>query len=237
MGVSEAESREFQAHLSDPRAQEVRVEVCAAVADEVAGIGHRVGLMQRIYGLSSTVEGLGLSIKIAGDLAQGSFVLLHWRRFYAAAATARQLIETEYLLWAFADDPSEASRWLNGSADDVRKAFRPAVMRRKSGGIFRNSEYWTHCELGGHPTPSARLLLGEVAPRAELPQANHWQWVDLGQHLEALWLRLEFALERHRLAWVVSEEVAGRVSRALNEWHSHDPLSSRHLDAFLPTAS
>lgn len=31
--------------------------------------------------------------------------------------------------------------------------------------VFRDQEYWRHCEIGGHPRPKAHFLLPENLPR------------------------------------------------------------------------
>ena len=66
------------------------------------------------------------------------------RNSYAAAALLRQVVEVEYLLWTFADDPEDTVRWLNASKSQLDGRFRPAAMRQRSAGHFRTSEYVAH---------------------------------------------------------------------------------------------
>src|SRR4051812_19922762 len=61
---------------------------------------------------SDTVVGLAIVAQIAGELAAGAALLLEAGNDYSAAALIRQLVEVEYLAWAFAEDEGEAAEWL-----------------------------------------------------------------------------------------------------------------------------
>jgi len=78
---------------------------------------------------------------------------------YSAAALLRQLVEFEYLFFVAYQDKSELEKWIGADGDTLRKQFTPQKMRKKSNGIFRDQEYWMHCDMGGHPNPKARAFL------------------------------------------------------------------------------
>lgn len=106
------------------------------------------------------VVGLAVAVEVAADLAASATHLLSAGHAYSAAVLLRQIIEVEYLVWLFANDPEAARAWLNAGDDELRSTFRPATIRKKAAGHFSNDEYHYHCEVGGHPTPHARDLLG-----------------------------------------------------------------------------
>jgi hypothetical protein len=54
------------------------------------------------FGSDATV-GLATVLQIAGELVTGAVTLLEENNRYAAAALLRQLVEVEYLAWAFAE--------------------------------------------------------------------------------------------------------------------------------------
>jgi|SRR5581483_1204959 len=90
-------------------------------------------------------------------------VLLEQDNLYGAAALLRQLVEAEYLAWAFAEDRVEAAAWLRSTNEKRREMWQPKHLRERSGGRFRAIDYAHHCECGGHPTPSAKRLLPGIA--------------------------------------------------------------------------
>jgi len=84
------------------------------------------------------------------------------RIIYAGAALLRQIVEVEYLTWAFANQKRDAAEWLNSTPQDRRKMFTPAGLRNESAGLFLSADYGHHCETGGHPVPRAIPLLGNA---------------------------------------------------------------------------
>ena len=78
---------------------------------------------------------------------------------YSASALVRQLVEVEYLAWAFEDDPTEAKKWIHSNKKDRINFFTPAKLREAARDRFRGKDYGYHCELGGHPVPGAKNLL------------------------------------------------------------------------------
>jgi hypothetical protein len=63
------------------------------------------------FGSDATV-GLAIVAEIAAELISGTLTLLDQDGLYGAAALLRQLVEVEYLCWAFAEDEDEAKRWM-----------------------------------------------------------------------------------------------------------------------------
>lgn len=150
----------------------------------------------RVEGRTDRVDGYGdermvaaaIVIETVAELADAAVDLLDHGRVYAASAMLRQVIECEYLLTAFSRDGESAREWLNADGETLRRIFSPQRMRDKSGGQFRDTEYWAHCKRGGHPTPDARVLLSahSLVDRAE------W-WRELSMHLDRVWAAVESA--------------------------------------------
>jgi hypothetical protein len=127
--------------------------------------GHLFG-PQRVDGTSPFGNGddrlvaLGYLSGTAAALLSGAIELLERNNLYAAAALNRQLVEVEYLVWAFAEDQDEAAAWLRSGRHERQQRWQPRHLRDRSDGRFRGEDYAEHCELGGHPTPpGCRVLL------------------------------------------------------------------------------
>jgi hypothetical protein len=161
-------------------------------------------------------------VQVAGELSGSTVTLLDAQRTYGAAALVRQLVEVEYLAYCFSTDRALAAQWLTASQDDIRKWFQPAAMRKRSAGVFRDQEYWTHCELGGHPNPRAWVLLpgrtGAVDAR--------WMWLDLAQHLDRLWSFIVDAVAAVDLTSALAE-CTSSVSESFAAWRETDILATR----------
>jgi hypothetical protein len=140
-------------------------EIFAMVGTELHAVGHILGT-DRKSGVSPFGHGsdeivaVSLLLRIAAQIVSASNDLFADGRHYAAAALLRQLVEIEYLAWAFGARDKDAERWLRSSADDRRAFFAPAKLRQAAGAKFRGKDYSYHCELGGHPVPRSELLLG-----------------------------------------------------------------------------
>lgn len=144
--------------------------------------------------------------------------LLHAKLPYPTAALVRQLVEVEYLLSLFETDAALASQWLAGSPEQLRTMFRPAAMRTQSNGKFRASEYWSHCENGGHPHPRGAALL---PCHSDALADNRWLWGDLAQHLDRLWRSLEEAIPDE---WPSTDRQRA-VGIVLAGWYAVDHLA------------
>lgn len=191
---------------------------CQALADKLVELGRRTWTTGALFGPdrvagdsawgygSDETVGVGLVAEIGGELAQSIIVLLEADHRYGAAALLRQLVEVEYLAWWHANEAVEATAWLRASADDLQRMFRPAALRRASGGRFSSSEYQAHCEIGGHPHPKARAFL----PGHSASYPAYLVWLDFAEHLTRLWDALIEAVGRLPFGGaLVDEDVAG----------------------------
>jgi hypothetical protein len=220
---------DFASALADPDSSAARIALCR----EVSGAFTACGNVLWAFGLPITPYRRALAIvgQMAGTLSCGSVSMMDDKNWYAAAALTRQLVEVEYLLFLFADDPNEASRWLSADPDQLRRWYALSAMRKRSAGRFRDGEYWSHCEIGGHPHPKAHFLLPEHFSRDEGGVSSldcTWLWVDLGQHLERGWGFFQSAVGRDGLSDVgIVAATLPRVTEALSEWHRMDPCADR----------
>ncbi len=158
-------------HLTEKRAELARyfAEMFEQAGNELQAAGHLLGPDRADgsspwgHGSDDTV-GVSVILRIASQLLSASADLFMDGRAYAAAALTRQIVEVEYLAWAFATRDKDAQRWLRSTRKERESFFRPAKLRKAAEGQFRGVDYSYHCELGGHPVPGGTVLLqgGEV---------------------------------------------------------------------------
>jgi hypothetical protein len=176
---------------------------CVALADKLVRAGQVMFVGGALFGPDRTagvtkygygddrVAATALVIEVAADIAGSAVELMDRGRTYSAGALLRQLIECEYLVTLFGRDVQAAREWLNADENALRTYWSPAKMRARSRGAFRASEYRSHCQVGGHPSPKARVLL---ASHSMAVSPDH-MWADLALHLDRLWGRIEEAAE------------------------------------------
>lgn len=164
------------------------------LADSMRAVGERLWVGGYIIGRDraagaspfnfgdDAVVGLATVIQTGAQLCLGTITLLEARNVYAAAALVRQIVEIEYLVWAFAQDPGEARNWLRSGPEERRSMWQPRHLRSRSKGRFSARDYSLHCEFGGHPSPDARCLL----PHHRASDLMLW-WMDLAIHTSAIW--------------------------------------------------
>jgi hypothetical protein len=220
---------------ADPVAQTTREQLAQTLAQAFARVGSQLwvggsivggdrvaGMSPFAFGSDATV-GLATVAQIAGELTAGTVTLLKHDNLYAAAALVRQLVEVEYLAWAFGADEKEAERWLRSTPDQRRKMWQPRHLRDRSNGLFRGSDYAGHCERGGHPTPTAlRLMSGHESRES----AAGW-WSDLCMHATSVWQYLSEATPKY--GWgdhVPTPAIAETVRRVIQLWEAKDGLLS-----------
>lgn len=216
---------QLKAAVSDSVAHELRVNCSASVANGLATTG-KVMYVGGWLLKSRQLEGLGTLAEMAGELAPEAVAAYKRQRWYAGAALVRQLIEAEYLVFLISRDPSVAEEWLAATPEKMRKEFTPARMRARASGMFRDKEYWLHCGLGGHPSPSARHLL---ASHPDPIGSKEIHWLDLAQHLERLWSHFCRALHAVDAFDAAPEEVVLEVGRTVAAWCEGD--SHREIEA------
>jgi hypothetical protein len=107
---------------------------------------------------------LGLLSGTAACLVSGAASLLADGNFYGAAALTRQIVELQYLAWAFENDLDEVKEWYTSTKKDRIEGWTPRRLLKKAGDRFPGKDYGRHCERGGHPTPEGMrdLLYGDV---------------------------------------------------------------------------
>ena len=190
---------------------------------ELHVLGHLIG-SDRLQGRSPFGHGndetvaVSVLLRVAGQLVSASADLFADGRQYAAAALVRQMVEIEYLAWAFETQNGDAERWLRSDQQEREKFFRPAKLRAAAGeGTFRGKDYSYHCELGGHPVPQAGILLGGDSAVGQLLLS------DLLGHVGRIW--------DHLCGWARQNENGGPIlqrSRGMSirfqEWKSKDQL-------------
>lgn len=218
----------YEKELLNPSAQQARHEACRICANRI----QKCGDLLWAFGMAdnSRRRALATILQMGGSLAKGSIAMLEAGNWYAAAALSRQLVEVEYLVWLFGFDSNEAEAWLSVTQEDLRHMYNPSAMRKRSKGRFRDQEYWSHCEIGGHPNPKAAFLLPDrPLPNDKPPLPTpEWMWADLGQHLERLWMFTDIAAQSLGFEGAnVVENARSEVESALQHWHEQDACAAR----------
>jgi hypothetical protein len=217
------------AAANDMHATACRYELARFSSEQLCGagtelhlIGHFIG-PDRAEGNSPFGHGndetvaVSVLLRVAGQLVIASADLFADGRQYAAAALLRQIVEIEYLAWAFETRNGDAERWLRSDQQERQKFFSPAKLRDAAQGTFRGKDYGYHCELGGHPVPQAGILLGGDSAVGQLLLS------DLLGHVGRIW--------NHLSGWARQSENGGPIlqrgremSIKFREWNSKDRL-------------
>lgn len=201
----------------DPALLQERVAACRAVANGLTAAGRLLWVGSYVL-RDKRAEGVAILTQMAGELASGAVELLERELWYAAAALVRQLIEVEYLFGLFAHEDGSAAAWVASTPAEIRKWFAPGSLRARSAGEFRDSEYWNHCDIGGHPNPRGRLLLRDHASPVG---SQAWLWIDLVQHLSRLWPSFRRSLVRYGLHDHLNAYL-DEPERALDSWYQRE---------------
>jgi hypothetical protein len=168
---------------------------------------------------SDAVVGLAIITQTAGELCAGAASLLNEGNTYAAAALLRQLVEVEYLAWAFAENEEEAAVWLRSTDEDRLRFWQPRHLREKSDGRFRGSDYSLHCKFGGHPTrEGARLLPCHTPlPSFSIP-------LDLAIHGSSIWEYVQSACAKHGYDNLLRSPEVEALNAAMVRWQTRDQM-------------
>jgi len=193
-----------------------------AAGEELHVLGHLLGT-DRVRGVSPFGHGndetvaISMLLRIGSQLISASADLFADGRTYAAATMLRQIVEVEYLAWAFETRDGDAERWLRSGKDERQEFFRPAKLRAAAQGRFRGKDYGHHCEMGGHPVPTAWMLLGGDSAIPQLLLS------DLLGHVGRIW--------DHLVGWARGNANGGPIlarsaamSAKFQEWKAQDPL-------------
>ncbi|WP_291147156.1 hypothetical protein [Hyphomicrobium sp.] len=213
-----------------PQLKALRLELAAHSARVFSDVGTRLHISGHLLGDgrvtgrsafghgSDEVVGMSFLLLIAGQLISASSELLSNGRPYAGAALLRQIVEVEYLAWAFDARHEDAERWLQSDKATRDEFFRPAKLREAAGGKFRGQDYGFHCELGGHPVPTGAVLLRNEPHTVELLMS------DLLGHVGEIW---NFFVGWSRRNEGYTEEfkpAAKEMSERFAVWRHEDPL-------------
>lgn len=191
----------------------IELQKCVASLDSA----NRV---ENIKDLSKQDEIIAVSVLllIASQLVSASNDLFLDGRHYSAAALLRQLVEVEYLAWAFDTRDGDAERWLRSDEKTRQDFFKPSKLRKAALGKFRGKDYGYHCELGGHPVPKASILLRGDEFTSQLLLA------DLLGHVGRIWDHLVQWSYQNNFGQMV-ESRNSEMSGKFQDWRSEDPFT------------
>lgn len=202
---------------------EFTAAIFSQTGEDLHAVGHIFG-PDRSSGVSPAGHGsdeivaVSLLLRIAGQLTSASSDLFADGRHYAAAALVRQMVEIEYLAWAFETRDKDGAKWLRSNAEERRSFFTPAKLRKAANGKFRGEDYGHHCEFGGHPVPGSASLFQNNPAICQLLVADllgHtgriWdhlvRWADGNDWAAPLHSRQKYMLSRY-LAWKSADGLA-----------------------------
>lgn len=183
------------------------------------------------------VVGLATVMQIGGELVGGAIALFGEGNRYAAAALTRQLVEAEYLAWAFAEADEDAEKWMRSSKGERQEMWQPRHIRERAEGRFRGVDYGLHCGKGGHPSPEGiHLLPGHYTADASEPL---W-FSDMVIHGHSVWDYSQSAAERLGQADVLgSLDEVRELAEIESRWRELDPFLAilrRHTQRRSPLA-
>gem|GEM_PF-4306474 len=215
----------------DEKASASRIAVCEVIASALAQLGKLLWVsgyfvgQDRVSGESpfqfgdDGAVGIATVCQIGGELSAGAVALLKAGNQYAASALIRQLVEVEYLADAFAVEDEIAAQWLRADRDERRTFWSPGKLRDRANGRFLNTDYWHHCEVGGHPTTRGMGLLPD---HHRLNIA--YLWVDMAGHLSGIWRSSLASAVRLKHGAVPGETRVREVNAAIDHWHATDGM-------------
>lgn len=219
----------------DSESHTARMLVVSSLGDGLRELGQAVWVAGELFGNdrpsghspfdngSDAVVGIGIVAQTAGELAVGTKLLLDSDNLYSAAALVRQLVEVEYLSWAFAEAPEIAANWLRADRELLKKHWQPRHLRNRSNGKFDGQDYGMHCKLGGHPTRDGAILL----PGHHRPQ--DWLFpLELVTHGANIVRYLQTALKNHWHGNSIDQlQEFQLLCSHIQSWEGADQLPSR----------
>lgn len=215
---------------NDEAARASRIAVCEVIAAALSRLGRLLWLSGALIGTDrktgaspfqfgdDRTVGVAAVCQIGGELAAGAGALLKADNRYAASALIRQLVEVEYLADAFAAKDEVAAQWVRAERQERLDFWSPGKLRRRANGRFLSTDYWHHCEIGGHPaTPGLSLLPGHHRPNVA------YLWTDMAGHLAGIW-RSAAKAAAQLLGPTPSETELLEVDTAIECWQGTDGL-------------
>jgi hypothetical protein len=215
---------------SDKDLAKVRRELASYTADTFSQAGRELHELGHIFGPdrasgaspqghgSDEVVAVALLLRICAELVSSFALLFQSGRQYGAAALLRQIVEIEYLAWAFQTRDKDAERWLRSTREERQSFFAPAKLRQAAKGKFRGQDYGHHCELGGHPVPGSSILLSDNQQLAQLLVA------DLLGHTGRIWDHLVLWADDTAAAVPIHKRQSEMLARYV-AWKQQDPLT------------
>jgi hypothetical protein len=209
----------------------MRLGLATYTSEVFLATGKELHLVGNIYGTdrkngvspfgngSDETVALSLLLRIGAQLTGAAASLFKTGNDYAAAALVRQVVEIEYLAWAFETRDADAERWLRSDREIRENFFSPRKLRGASSGKFRSKDYGYHCECGGHPVPGSTLLLGENRAHGQVI------FSDLLGHTGRIWDHVVRWASGHEHAHFVLRR-APEMSKRYQEWKSMDALTT-----------
>ena len=228
--TDDVQRKKMKAAASDPIAVAARIAFARHTADTFKEVGFRLHLGGHIFGkdrrdgLSPFGHGddaavaVSMLLQIGSQLVSGCADLISDGRAYAGAALVRQLVEVEYLAWAFETKDAEAARWLRSTKDERLSFFAPVKLRKAAGARFRSADYGYHCELGGHPVPGSWRLLNDDVTTAQLMLS------DCLGHSTRIWGHV-YGWSNGTMFDEVVKGADGRMREQYEEWQCLDRLT------------
>lgn len=214
----------------DPRQMALRADLAFYIAQVFESVGNELHVVGHIFGVDRR-EGLSpfghgddetvaasMLLRIGRELISATADLVASKRTYAGSALIRQLVEIEYLAYAFATRNGDALRWLRSSKEERHQFFSPGKLRAASNGHFRGVDYGYHCELGGHPVPTSWMLLNDDGSAGQLMLSDA-----LG-HTAEIWDHLVEWARRHENGNHILRRSREMVAR-YTEWKASDALT------------
>jgi hypothetical protein len=208
----------IKALITDGRLNQLRTNACGRV-EKALSVAAEYLALHAAFSEGRDVKGLALVVDMSAEMVRGTIDLYRAESWYAGTTLVRQIVETEYLLTLFGQEPGSASAWLDASAKELRKWWNPAAMRERTGGRFLEREYWDHCERGGHPVPSAEPLL----KNAPIAFDRRFCWIDFAVHTKRTFFAMVDCFRAFGLDARLEEEAYIQAAAALREWSDDDP--------------
>jgi len=220
----------------DDRAANLRLNLAQFSSETFKKVGDHLNLLGHLVGeirddgkspfgrRNDEVLGMSILIRIGSQLVSASSNLIDQRQAYAGAALLRQVVEIEYLAWAFEKHDRDAERWFQSDPETRAKFFRSKKLIAAAKGVFRGKDYGDHCEFGGHPVPAAAATL--------LDQDNFGNHqvllLDLLHHTESIWDSFEGWAKNNEEYTSKFRPDSLEMSKRFQEWKDFDPLLSLH---------
>jgi hypothetical protein len=209
------------AGVGGPDLWNLRKETALHVTKAFSAVGRAMASRSDLSGDDGeAVRAMGTLLQMAGELGFAASRMLSGNEHYAGAALLRQIVEIEYLTWAFKEGHESVTAWLTSTHRERMRLFSPRKLRDNSAGRFLSKDYQDHCEQGGHPAPRGIPLLGGK---------NIWSaqvlLVDLLTHCWRTWDQVRNWLMNLGTAQQIGFPMVGvEISYRLNEWGKRDPI-------------